>query len=500
MKHYLTLAQNQISNSYRWTSFNLINVNAHAEFLSRENLLKMILTIRKSQKSSCSIFQALFFYTLFVLVTPLQSSQLKKEAHRSLQMLTPRHMTSSCWRLRILPSPLTPLVLPPPVPEPICEMHTPAIFTMAQSSPQPQSVDTASYARVNPLSSPVIFSSSSGELHLYIDSDTSSPSIAVGPTSSSQELLLQGIIQVPQPTPLFSAAHEVVATTQPPPQPTSIPFWADEVATAEQSGRSTPEKVVSNWADSGRIGGPRTRSQALACPPPVMPTPHAKRPPVSSLRHGPTIPALRPQQPFPSPRRQPSPLRRPRATAQEIYPVRFSPIQASQSPVRHTASPSRGPQPSSSRGRGNPFAPTQGITHRSQGPCFRFHEFSNPLGNKTFHGIHVPDQLYLHPASTYTETYSQFLLSWRTSMSKRDGIETYNKNVSTSPLNLFLQNDSGICPSTSSLLQIAQTTTLLPFSFATLPHTRFIRSMTLSTDKSVSYIPHRWMLTTLPIM
>ena len=40
----------------------------------------------------------------------------------------------------ILHSPLTPLVLPPPVPEPVCEMHTPALFTIAQSSPQPQSV------------------------------------------------------------------------------------------------------------------------------------------------------------------------------------------------------------------------------------------------------------------------------------------------------------------------------------------------------------------------
>ena len=47
----------------------------------------------------------------------------------------------------------------------------------------------------------------------------------------------------------------------------------------------------------------------------------------------------------------PSPRKRPRATAHEIYPVRCSPIQALQSPARHTASSSRGPQPSSSRGR-----------------------------------------------------------------------------------------------------------------------------------------------------
>ena len=79
----------------------------------------------------------------------------------------------------------------------------------------------------------------------------------------------------------------------------------------------------------------------------------------------------------------PSPRRRPRATALEIYPVRSSPIQTSQSPARHTASPSRGPQPSSSRGNRNPLAPTQGIIHQSQAPNFRSHEFTNPLGINT---------------------------------------------------------------------------------------------------------------------
>ena len=49
----------------------------------------------------------------------------------------------------IVPSPLTPLVLAPTVPEPVCEMQTPDLFAVAQSSPQPRSVDTANYARVN---------------------------------------------------------------------------------------------------------------------------------------------------------------------------------------------------------------------------------------------------------------------------------------------------------------------------------------------------------------
>ena len=140
----------------------------------------------------------------------------------------------------ILPSPLTPLILP----ESVYEMQTPALSTKAQSSPQPQSVDTANYAWVNPLPSPTTTSSSSGELHLYIDSDSSPPSTAVRPSSSSQEMLLQGNIRVP----LFSTAHKAVPTSQPQPQSTRISSWADEVATAEHSDRSTPETVISKWA------------------------------------------------------------------------------------------------------------------------------------------------------------------------------------------------------------------------------------------------------------
>ena len=185
----------------------------------------------------------------------------------------------------------------------------------------------------------------------------------------------------------------------------------------EQSGQSTPETVVPNWAYSGRIRRSRPRSQPLVYPPPVMPTPHTQRPPLPSPRYGPTIPPLRPQQPFPQPPTydrptstdnypctDPSPRRRPRATAHEIYPVRSSPIQASQSPARHTASPSRGPQPSSSRGQPNPFAPTHGIPHRSQGPNFCFHELTHPLGINTLQGIHVPERI------NYTSTPPQLIL------------------------------------------------------------------------------------------
>ena len=308
----------------------------------------------------------------------------------------------------ILPSPLTPLVLAPTVPKPVCEMQTPALFTMAQTSPQPQSVDTANYAQVNTLPSPATSFSSLGELHLYIDSNTSPPTVPTGQHSSSHE---------PQPPSLTSTAHTAVPSIQPPIPTTHIPSCADEVATTEQSGHSTPETVIPNLAYSGRIRGHRPRSKPLVYPPPVMPTPHIQPPLVPSPRNGPALPPLRPQISFSQPPHynrptstdnypctDPSLRRRPRATAHEIYPVQSSPIQASKSPDRHTASPPRGSQPSSSRGKLNRFVSTHGITHRLKGPNFRFHEFTNPLGINTIQGMHVPERI------SYTSTLPQHTL------------------------------------------------------------------------------------------
>ena len=305
----------------------------------------------------------------------------------------------------ILPSPLTPLVLPPPIPEPVCEMQTPALFTMAQSSPQSQSVDTLMYARVNPLPSPATSSSSSGELRLYIDSDGNSPSQMSGPISSSQELILTGS----QPAPPTSSITPPNPVTVPHSSQSQLPSWADEV---EQSGESTPETVVPNWAVSGRIRGTQPRSQSLVYPPPVFPTPPQSRPPISQPRYGPTIPPLMPvqqpivQSPYDRPTStdnypctDPSPKRRTRAIRHETYPAR-SP-QVSQSPAHTGQSSSRGPQPSPSRALTNPFAPTQGIPHRNKGPDFRYHEFTNPLGINTRQGIHVAERI------NYTSTPPQ---------------------------------------------------------------------------------------------
>ena len=212
--------------------------------------------------------------------------------------------------------------------------------------PKPQSVDTINHRRMNPLPSTAISSSSSGELYLYIESDTSSHSIPAGPPSSSQELLLQGDQLVPQPPPIFATAtHTSISTSQPPPQSTSISSWTDEVAIAEQSGCSTPETFVQNWAHSGRIHGPRPRSQPLVYQPPVIPQPFSKRPRVPSPQYRPAIPPLRPQTSFPDrptstvndPCTDPSLRRRPRITAREISAVCSSLIQGSKSPTRHAA-------------------------------------------------------------------------------------------------------------------------------------------------------------------
>ena len=230
--------RNLIFDHYTCTLFNQIDVYAHAVFHLQGTLLKMILIIRKFQKSSFQIYLALLalFGDFTAVTTTTQGGSP-----------IPPNLPSTAYDLimlkvdDILPPPLTPLVLPYPVPEPVCKKQTPALFTMAQSFPQPQSVDTINYARVNPLPSPATSSSSSGKLHLCIESDTSSPLVTVGPPSSSQELLLQRDQLVRQPPPTFATTtNTLTSTSQLPLQPMNISSWSDEVSIAEQSGRSTP--------------------------------------------------------------------------------------------------------------------------------------------------------------------------------------------------------------------------------------------------------------------
>ena len=256
------------SNLYNCTLFNLINANDLALFLFHEILSRMILTTKRlTSRKNLFLINHVHAFNTFNCFSDSTAVPTTQEGTP-----IPPNVDPTAYNLimlevdDILPSPLTPLVLPPPVPEPVCEMQTPALFTMAQSSPQPQSVDTAIYARVNPLPSPATSSSSSCELRLYIDSDGNSPSLNPGPTGSSQELLLQGN----QPPVQISSIAPSNTVTVPHSSQSHLPSWADEV---EQSGDSTPDTVVPNWAASGRILGPQPRSQPLVYPPPVFLTP-----------------------------------------------------------------------------------------------------------------------------------------------------------------------------------------------------------------------------------
>ena len=155
----------------------------------------------------------------------------------------------------ILPSTLTPPVLAPPVPKPVCKLQTPALFTMIHASPRPQSLDAPNYElRVNHLPSPATSSSFSGELPLFIGSNSDSLTVVAGSLSLSLELLLPG----QQPPPL---------------RPQQSSFWAVEVVT-EQTNRWTPETmVVPNCTKSGRVWGISSRSQPLAYSSTQMPKP-----------------------------------------------------------------------------------------------------------------------------------------------------------------------------------------------------------------------------------
>ena len=156
--------------------------------------------------------------------------------------------------------------------------------------------------------------------------------------------------------------------------------------------------------------GSRPRSQPLVCPPSVMPTPHTQRPSVSSPRYGPAIPLLRPQ-PFirqppiydrPAstdnyPCTDPSPRRRLRATAHEIYTVRSSPLQASQSPARHTSSPQEVHSPHLLVAEEIPSLPQKGSSNDQKAPIFVSRNSRVPLVLTPFKESTYQNALLIYP-------------------------------------------------------------------------------------------------------
>ena len=140
---------------------------------------------------------------------------------------------------------------------------------------------------------------------------------------------------------------------------------------------------------------------------------HSKQ--TSNHRYGvPTLLPTRPQPPFtqPPPYDRPtstenysctdhSSRRRPRAITHEIYPVRSSPIQNSQTPARYSAGSPRGSQPSPFKARVNPFTLTQGVLHRAPWRNFKFHQFTNPVGTNTGCSRSRKDKLPGHTTSPH---------------------------------------------------------------------------------------------------
>ena len=215
---------------------------------------------------------------------------------------------------------------------------------------------------MNLLSSPTTSSSSSGGLHLYIGSDTSSPTAPTGPLKSSQNSCYKGNSRCHSHRnllfwhhscqnrchshhKLFKRCQNYRCHSHCTRTHTALRGLTRLLRNNRQNTQngSTPETVLTSRAYLSRISCPRPRSQPLVYPPPVMPVPTSQPTNLQSQRYGvPTVPPPRPQPPFlqiPPYDRQtstdnypctdPSQRGRLMAIAHEIYPVRSSSMQAS---------------------------------------------------------------------------------------------------------------------------------------------------------------------------
>ena len=183
----------------------------------------------------------------------------------------------------------------PQVHKPVWEVQTPALLTMAQASPQPQYLDTMrGWTHCLHLL----------HLHRQLNFTYTLRVTRAHPQCSSDLRVLHKSSSSKETSRCHSHCthwsantHATIGAKATSPAPHSS-SWADEVAAAEQSDRSTPETVVHNWPFSCWVPGPRRRSQPLVSPPPVMSTPLTQPPSVASPRYGPTNPPLQPQSSF----------------------------------------------------------------------------------------------------------------------------------------------------------------------------------------------------------
>ena len=203
------------------------------------------------------------YNTLIVLATPLQSPPPKQKADQFPQMSNLRHTTSSCWRS-------TTSYLHPSL-HWYCNLQYPSPFARCRHLPSSRwhnhhhshSLWTRRLMSTTRCLHPPCLPQVQVNSTCILIVMGYSPSFNPGPTSSSQELLLQGNQSPVQ----ISSIAPTNTVTVPYSSQSHLPSRADQV---EQPGDSTPDTVVLNWAASGRFRGPQQRSQPLVYPPPVF--------------------------------------------------------------------------------------------------------------------------------------------------------------------------------------------------------------------------------------
>ena len=142
----------------------------------------------------------------------------------------------------------------------------------------------------------------------------------------------------------------------------------------------------------------------------------------------PTTPYDRPTSTDNYPCTHPSTRRRPRATTREIYPLRSSTIQASQSPARHTASLHEAHSTHLLVGERTSSRPHKGSSIGHPAPIFAsinlqilsalttFTLFISPSGSIT--------RQHPHNALSNPQPNHALLDNWKTGMSRKEGIKT----------------------------------------------------------------------------
>ena len=243
----------------------------------------------------------------------------------------------------ILTLPLKTLVLPPPVPESICGVQTTALFAMDQSSlqPQPQYVDSAIQSRMNPITSSSYFEDTIGrpaaihrERHKLKDCKGRTDHFVTRTAPTGAVTSAPAITNIPA-----SATASTIGATASTTASTQLFFGRRQPKQSTKIGQA-PKEYVARIPVHDFLSPSACYAHTY-----IMANKH---PPIGiwSVHSIYTLTSV-------------------------VLPSTFS--TRSQSLARYTASPPRGPQPSSFKQRTNPLAPKKITLHRESGPKFQFH-------------------------------------------------------------------------------------------------------------------------------